>query len=242
MTNIISAFTYVGGKKISVQEITQNMNQAVRATDLNGIADKLNEIIEVVNEINYPIGPQPTFINSISGITVNGTEAVITDGIANITITDNDSFTSEYKAKLEGIEEKLEGIEAGAQANIIEAITVNGAEVTPGPNKKINLDMLDETITGSSVECELKNNTFTTCSEAVSSLKLEIPSGICAMFQFTTATDFVPSGGGLTLTIPSTYFINNQISFDESTTYLVSVDHNVIHWNEIEPFKNSDNK
>ena len=224
MTNIISAFTYEGGEKISVQPITQDITKAVRAVDLNSIADKLNEIITVVNVMNTPdiIGPQPSLV----GINVNGTLAAIENGIAHITI---DSFTPEDQ-------KKLAGIAPSAQVNVIEGITVNGTKVTPDTNKIISLDMLDETITGSSVECVLKNNTFTTCSDAVSSLKLEIPNGICAMFQFTTATDFVPSGGGLTLTIPSTYFINNQISFDESTTYLVSVDHNVIIWNEIEQY------
>jgi hypothetical protein len=226
MANNIETFTYEGGEKISVQPINQDITKAVRAADLNGIADKLNEIITVVNDMNDTIIiPDPSIRRCISGITVNNNEVDIQNGWAHITITDNDSFTTEYK-------EKLEGIEDGAQVNIIEAITVNGAEVTPGPNKIISLDMLDETITGSTVNCKLKNNTFTTCSDIVSSLTLEIPSGICAMFQFTTSADF--NGG--TLTIPTTYFINNQISFDVSKTYLVSVDHNVIIWNEIEQY------
>lgn len=206
MANTIIEFAYDGGAKQSVQEITQNINQAVRAADLNDLAAKINEIITVVNDMNTIVGPGPypiqPIINGISGVTINGTEVEITDGIANI------------------------------------AITVNGTEVIPDTNKTINLDMLNETITGTTVNCKLTNNTFTTCSDLVSELNLEIPSDICAMFQFTTSTDF--TGG--TLTIPETYFINNQISFDKSTTYLVSVDHNVIIWNEIEQYIPADNE
>ena len=94
MTNIISAFTYEGGEKISVQPITQDITKAVRAVDLNSIAEKLNEIIDTVNVMNTDMdGPQPSLV----GITVNGTIAAIENGIAHITI---DSFTPEEQTKL----------------------------------------------------------------------------------------------------------------------------------------------
>lgn len=119
-------------------DIYQKLIQEIGNLDALKTEDK-DSLVSAINEIAEGGG----------GGTVTSVNNVLPDENGNINLTPADidaqaELTPEQQAAVNsGITaekvEKLEGIEAGAEANTIESISVNGTAVTPDENKNVNI-------------------------------------------------------------------------------------------------------
>lgn len=162
----------------------------------------------------------PATYSALGGVIVDAdTLTVSGTGLLSVKTPTDNNFTNGYK-------EKIDDIEAGAQVNVIETITVNGTEATPDANKIVAIRVIDSAIfaddstatAASPIKLTLKSGNTTVADANIpkvsSSSAGVVPKGSSVSTQ-SQSTKFLREDG--TWAAPSYTSVSNYVKKDGTT-------------------------